>query len=261
MQLFGLAGRIGAPAGESAVFLLGDPARHPSISREHWPALSDQGYVMRTRGNSVTLGGSPVAVLWAVYDLVERWGVTYTLNGDVMPRTAGRFTVPRLDVVCEPALRIRSFRNFNAHAFGPESWSLAEQQRVIDQLLKMRFNAVHLNIWPQQPFVHYAFRGVRKQTAEMFWGWRFPTRGMIGAERFGDEREFVHPSLRMDGTYEERLALGRSYMHGLMGYARRRGMTVGLGFAVTEFTDEFNEAFKQWCPPTRLLTGQQISSA
>ena len=30
-------------------------------------------------------GGSPVATLWAVYELVERWGVRYLIDRDVYP--------------------------------------------------------------------------------------------------------------------------------------------------------------------------------
>ena len=44
------------------------------------PELQDQDYVLRrtTRGGLDTLicaGGSPRATLWAVYELVEQWGV------------------------------------------------------------------------------------------------------------------------------------------------------------------------------------------
>ena len=52
-------------------------------------------------------GGSPRATLWAVYELVERWGVRYLLHGDVLPDPRGPFRLPEKDVVLEPLLRVR----------------------------------------------------------------------------------------------------------------------------------------------------------
>ncbi len=62
--------------------------------------LSDQGYVLRPidRSNFAVEGGSPLAVLWGVYDLVESWGVRYELHGwhrsATRPRTCPRAPVP-----------------------------------------------------------------------------------------------------------------------------------------------------------------------
>ena len=57
-----------------------------------------------------SVGGSPRACLWAVYELAEQWGVHYLLHGDALPKKPGRFRLPDQDVVQEPVLRIRQWR-------------------------------------------------------------------------------------------------------------------------------------------------------
>lgn len=55
------------------------------------PQLSAQGHVVRrASGNTVVLaGGSSTAAAWAVYELVERYGVRYLLHEDVFPAEPG----------------------------------------------------------------------------------------------------------------------------------------------------------------------------
>jgi hypothetical protein len=75
-------------------------------------------------------------VLWAVYELVERWGVTYLLHGDVLPEDAGPLRLPEGEVRMRPRLARRAWRTISTLAFGPESWSLAEYRRAVDQWAK-----------------------------------------------------------------------------------------------------------------------------
>ena len=55
--------------------------------------LSDQGILLRPEGNSLLVGGgSARAALWAVYELIERWGVRFVVHEDVLPAEAGEST-------------------------------------------------------------------------------------------------------------------------------------------------------------------------
>jgi len=56
-----------------------NPSVQAALGTDGWPKLTDQGLVLkpgRIGGKSVLVigGGSRVATLWAVYELVERWG-------------------------------------------------------------------------------------------------------------------------------------------------------------------------------------------
>ena len=51
--------------------------------------------------------------------------------------------------------RVRTWRTVNDFPIGPESWGLAEQERVLRQLAKLKFNRVMLAFYPWQPFVDF----------------------------------------------------------------------------------------------------------
>src|SRR5262245_20511320 len=77
--------RSAASPGAQVVFLVGSPRTNPAIrtaAGNSFPSVSEQGIVLRpTRLGGVPAvivgGGSARATLWAVYELVERWGVRY----------------------------------------------------------------------------------------------------------------------------------------------------------------------------------------
>lgn len=270
LKLYGIHARIGKPSGEDVAFLLGGSNVNPCVARmaddQPVPSVSNQGFVLRsfdTRGKRgmIIAGGSPAATMWGVYEFVERLGVVYTLHGDMICEHDGPFELPILDEVVEPALRVRAFRQWNEHGASPESFGLEEQCRFLDQLAKMKFNGILLNFWPHQPFVHFGFRGVAKRTAELFWGWRYPTEGMVARDVFGNDDEFCNPSMPPTGDYADRLAAGRNYMHGVLAHARRRGMRSIIGLSITEFTDEIVEGFREWCPPKEEPDGSSWSGS
>ena len=95
----------GRPGDADVVFLVGSPAtqsgRRPRRSeRAGGRRSADQGIVLRNasiRGKAGA-GGRAAGVrrlrLWAVYELVERWGVRYLLHGDVLPDRPVGFHLP-----------------------------------------------------------------------------------------------------------------------------------------------------------------------
>jgi len=119
----------------------------PKRSETVGPDLTEQGILLR-RLNTETLtmaigGGSPVAVMWAAYELGERFGVRYLIDRDVYPPRHAWDNLPDLNVVMEPNLTIRCWRLVNDLAPGPVSWSLEENERYLRQLAKMKFNRIH----------------------------------------------------------------------------------------------------------------------
>ena len=71
-------------------------------------------------------------------------------------------------------LPIRQWRIINDFACGPESWSVADYRPVIDQLAKLKFNRLHFSLWPWQPFVHYAHKGIERRTAYLWFDYHYP---------------------------------------------------------------------------------------
>ncbi len=248
-------------ASTDTCLLVGNPASHPLIRRtveNDWPKVSDQGIVLKRAqldGKRVLVvgGGSARASLWAVYHLVERWGVRYLLSGDVLPETAAPFRLPDEDIVLEPQLRIRQWRVVNALACGPESWGMADYRPVLDQLAKLRFNRILVQLWSWQPFVDYQAGGIKRRSATLFFGHTFPiTPDMPGRFLFGQASQFWNADLPLNASYEDLSAAGRRLVQNLMSHARRRGMQCVINVNLDEFPPEFAPLLKG------AQTGQQL---
>jgi hypothetical protein len=237
------------PGSADLGLLVGSPDTNPAVAaalgKTVWPTLSDQGLVLKRAslgGKPVLVigGGSPQATMWAVFELVERWGVRYLLHGDVLPEERGPFRLPETDITLEPALKVRQWRVINEHAMGPVSWGLADYRPVVDQLCKLKFNRIFAYIWPLQPFVHYEVGGIKRTSVAMFFGYHFPiTDDMPGRRLFGDQVEFWNPDLPLKASYQEMMLAGERHLHGLMEHAHRRGMQCMTVANLGEFPTEF----------------------
>src|SRR5262245_46471997 len=255
-KLYGIKAvpRTEVPKSAEVVLVVGAPASNPVVRKalgaDGWPRLSDQGIVLKRASIDgkpalVIGGGSPRATMWAVFELVERWGVHYLLHGDVLPQKSGRFRLPDKDVILEPSLPIRQWRVVNEHAMGPVSWGMADYRAVLDQLAKLKFNRLFAYIWPLQPFVHYEAGGIRRRSATIFFGLRFPiTDDMPGRALFGRQTEFWNPDLPLHASYEKLMAAGQKHLHALFAHARQRGMQCVTVANLGEFPPEFAPLLK-----------------
>lgn len=248
-RLFGVRAEVVvSPSGDAEhFFLVGVADRHPEQAAR--PALTDQGFLLRTTAfrdkPAVTVaGGSPAAALWGVYELAERYGVRFLLHGDVLPPQRSGVFLPEIDRVFEPAFRARWFKTMGDFAIGTEGWGLDDYRPLIDQLAKLKFNRIRVSSSPSQPFLDFQFRGVPRKTAVLWYGERFPiTDDMPGRGLFGAVTEFWNPDLPpADAGYAELVAAGERHMHGLIAYARSRGIEASfVGSSLTDFSKDFRE--------------------
>lgn len=239
-----------------AEILIGSPATNPAVKEivgNKWPTkLTDQGIVLKsvlvnsaTKQSGTKLivgGGSPVATLWAASELGHQFGIRYHLAGDAYPAEAPGFRLTGFALVQEPNLRARTWRTINDFPIGPEAFGLAEHQRMLQQLAKQKFNRVLLSIYPWQPFMHYEFKGVKKQTAMLWFGYRYPIDGdTAGRPIFKGAKEFYNPDLAGKESYAELTKAAHDLMQGIIDESHRLGMTVGVSFSPLEFPKEFAE--------------------
>lgn len=229
-------------AGDAFRVIVGSPQTNAAVrAAVAGRKLTEQGIVLTNKGGTLyVVGGSPRATLWAVYELGYRFGIRYLLREDIYPKTPISLKLDGIDVSLEPQLRTRTWRTVNDFAIGPESWPLAEHKRVLRQLAKMKFNRVMLSVYPWQPFVHYEFRGVKKQTGVLWYGERFDIpRDAAGKKAFGGKAVFENPDFAGKTTYGEMTAAGIAHLRGIIAEAKRLGMTVGLSISPLEFPKEF----------------------
>ena len=238
------------PGDAKNVVLIGSPKTNPAVKTaagDNWSQLSDQGIVLKSVADSTTPqlivgGGSPVATLWAVYELGHRHGIRYLLREDIFPDDA-ELKLTGVDVVMEPTLRTRTWRTVNDFAIGPESWGLADHQRLLRQLAKMKFNRVMISVYPWQPFVHFDFGGVAKQTGVLWYGETYRVDGDTpGKTAFGGAETFQNQDFVGAETYEQRIAAGTKLLRGIIEQSHRLGMTAGLSISPLEFPREFAAA-------------------
>ncbi|MGE5190897.1 MAG: alpha-glucuronidase family glycosyl hydrolase [Deltaproteobacteria bacterium] len=252
-----IADRI--PAEAERLILLGSPATNPAVKSlmREWPKLSNQGHVLRSvqtgkRRALLVGGGTPVATLWAVYELGHRFGIRYALFGDMLPAAKPELKLDGFDVLLEPALRVRTWRTINDFAIGPESWGLAEQEQVLRQLAKLKFNRVMLAVYPWQPFVDFEFKGVKKQTGVLWYGYQYPVDGdTAGRGAFHGAKVFENPDFSGKNSYSERVAAGTQLARGIITTAHQLGMSTALAFSPLEFPREFAVAL----PGAKTLKG------
>jgi hypothetical protein len=237
------------PGSADVALLIGTPETNPAtaqaLGKEGWPKVSDQGIVLKKTSLDgkpalVIGGGSHAATLWAVYELVERWGVRYLLHGDVLPEKPGAFRLPDAEVVLEPNLRVRQWRTVNDFACGPESWGLEEHRRVINQLAKLRFNRIFVSVWPYQPFLNMEVKGIRRTAGHLWFDYHYLiTDDMPGRRLFGGEPEFWNPDLPRDASYGEFATAGERLVKGIFAHAKSRGMQCAMSVHLTDYPPEF----------------------
>lgn len=232
-----------------AVFLIGSPSTNATIQkvtgRKAFPKVSDQGIVLRRtelqgRPALVVGGGSPRATLWAVYELVERWGVRYMVDRDILPEEMGEFKIPDLDVVMEPVFRVRSHPSIQDYAPSGESWGMADFRPMIDQLAKMKFSRLNVTPFGYQPYLDWEYKGIKRRSATLWYDYHYPiTPDMVGRSLFDNRPEFWNPDLPFGASYADLAAAGERQAHNLIEYAHRRGMECDVTAPTTDFPPEF----------------------
>lgn len=249
-ELFQVSATVVSSPSPSAegIFLLGTSDHHPALipGKTVFPKLSDQGFVLRqmeckNKPAMAIVGGSPKATLWGVYELVERYGVCYLLSGDVFPEGKQDFYLPEIDRVFEPVFRARWFKTMGDFALGTEGWGMADYRPLLDQLAKLKFNRIRVGSSPSQPFLDLQIKGVKRETATLWYGERFPiTADMPGHKLFGNEKEFWNPDLpSQEAGYDKLVAAGQRHCHELIAYAHSRGIEASSVWSVTDFPKEF----------------------
>ncbi|MCH2123537.1 MAG: hypothetical protein MK165_02005 [Pirellulaceae bacterium] len=238
--------------GNRYAVLVGSPATNPHVKRVldgSWPQVSDQGIVLKSYRQGdvqgvVVGGGSAVATLWAAYEWGYQHGIRYMFHGDFYPVSApADYTSDVLNLVMEPKLRVRTWRTVNDFAIGPESWGLADLQALIKQLAKMKFNRVMLSVYPWQPFVHYEFGDVKKETAMHWYGDKFRVDGDVPGKRvFDGAAIFENPDFVGTDSYQKKMNAGIKHARGIMQAAQSLGMTAAISMSPGEFPREFSRA-------------------
>ena len=148
--------------------------------------------------------------------------------------------LPDLDLVLEPTLKLRSWRQFNDLPTGPAMWSLAQQEAFIRQIFKLKFNSIYLCMWPQHPFVDYEVKGIQRQSSCLLFGQEIPIDDdTIGREHLPDAPFLNNPDMLGAVTFNEKLEAGQRLADGVLRQAKYFEMHTSIHIQPLEFPAEF----------------------
>jgi hypothetical protein len=133
----------------------GAVAGSEAISHETLAGLGVEGYWLKTvmrRGRRYLLiaGGSGLGTLYGAYAFIEKLGVRFYLEGDVVPDERTPFVLPDLDEKARPLFARRGIQPFHDFAEGPDWWDEETYKTILLQLPKLRMNVFGLHTYPEK---------------------------------------------------------------------------------------------------------------
>jgi len=127
-----------------------------AVAASKLAALGPEDYWLKTvprRSGQLVLvaGGSGPAVLYGAYQLAEKLGVRFFLEGDVVPDGTVENPSLDLDETGHPLFAVRGIQPFHDFAEGPDWWTLENYKAILGQLPKLRMNFFGLHTYPENP--------------------------------------------------------------------------------------------------------------
>jgi hypothetical protein len=137
-----------ASAGAKSGFDAAAGARVPKLGpEEYWLKTVAQ----RGQRHVLIAGGDPLGALYGVYAFLERQGVRFYLDGDVVPEERFEYKAPDdLDETARPLFKLRGIQPFHDFPEGPDWWNEDTYKAVLGQLPKLRMNFFGLHTYPEK---------------------------------------------------------------------------------------------------------------
>ena len=239
--------------------------------------LGPEGFLLRSylfaRSPAwLVTGAAEIGVLYGVYALLEEVGATFLISGDLLPQPRRGFSLPDIDLACEPAFERRGFLlpfPLNLHE---SMWGLEDYRRFIDQMAKLRLNYLNLNITGADPMLEYTFRGERNLigdvntpesgylVARMHVPNAYTDQVEVGREHFVGIPSMAPPELQGVPTPEEAHRRCKAMFLAIFEHAGRRGVQIGFTMDATEIPYNFARFMKRndQTPAHRTIAGARV---
>lgn len=239
---FRVAGKVEA---SRKTVLVGVPTTSREVARHIKPEQvnTPESFVVTTSGaknasTAIVAGADPRGVLFAAYALLEKLGFGFYLSYSTHPPAIeGPFSFDSWQLADRPLTATRLVLNWHNFLSGCSTWGLPEWQRWITQASRMRFNAIMVHAYGNNPMFSFTHNGVEKPAGYLSttargrdWGTEHVTdvRRIVGGEKLFDSPVFGSSAgLVPEGqTTQAAVALMRKVFQ----FAGDRGM--GVTFAL-----------------------------
>ncbi len=208
--------------------------------------LGEQGFVLKTvssRGRTLLIaaGANPVSTSYAVYTLAEHYGAGFYLGGDVLPGTRTAFSIPKLNIVQKPVLKVRGVLPWYNFFNSPTAWNIEDYRSFIDQLAKSKNNFLGFHSYDYEPFCAYRDTDGKMVGGAPLLSTQTPTWGttsmktseFVPVARPYFEKPYFGADRSMDyKTPEQGIENAQKLLAEALWYAKARGVRTCVGFEV-----------------------------
>jgi len=200
--------------------------------------------VTRDKINKLNLGiiasVDPRGTLYAVYALLEKLGCGFYLSYETTPSPRnGTLSFDNWQLVDTPLVGERVVFNWHNFLSGCSTWNLKDWKKWIVQSSKMRFNAIMIHAYGNNPIFSFTHNGQTKPVGFLSssakgrdWGTQHvnDVRRIIGGEGIFDGPVFGAQAAQVPD--EQRIDAARRLMQQVFAFAENRGMQIVFAFDV-----------------------------
>jgi len=205
-------------------------------------------------------GQSEQALLYAVFDFLERQGAVFGIDGEYYPLDAPHtLQMPPIGQpwVGAPRFGVRGLLPWPDFLNCISVYNREDWRAYLESMLRMRLNTLGIHVYGQEDqwaesFLSFEYGGVGHisyldTTASDRWGYlpqRTSRYGMSAAQYFDDEIFGADSTRRARGPWEA-AEMAQQVWREAFGYAAQLGIRVGVGFEPYRVPEEIRRA----CPP------------
>jgi hypothetical protein len=211
-----------------------------------------------TKASRVQLAGaSSQAVLYAVFDFLERQGVFFGLDGDVHPLQSARdLNMPPENHPWQgqPRFKIRGLLPWPDFLNCITVYNREEHRAYLEAMLRMRFNTLGIHVYSganqwTESFLSFEYAGVghlayTDTTATNRWGYipeKTSRYGMGAPDYFASEVFGSEVTTRATSCWEDE-KFAQQLWGEAFDYAKKLGIRTGVGFEPYQIPDEIYRA-------------------
>jgi len=202
-------------------------------------------------------GGSTAALLSAVFDLLERQGVFFGIDGESYPfDPPAALLLPRTGSAWEekPRFAVRGLLPWPDFLNCISVYNEEDFRAYFEAMMRMRFNTFGMHVYTganqwAESYLSFEFAGAGHlafldSSASHRWGClpRRTSRYGMGAAQFYDSETFGSDATRLGRDPWEIADLTRQMLRKSLDYARKLGMATGIGFEPYQIPDEILRA-------------------